>query len=536
MKISIKQALLVLACTTLTTTGVQAAIFTQGGTWYWDDADRHDTNGNYPNDDGVVRTQQAPTIGNDNERNTVRNQFDAAGVPWNEVINTKYFLGNDSPFRNQIANMDAVKNTAAALANRPATGPNEWIRAENPIVVLWGPVQLDNARADLADDIERTFVFRGNWNITSPIFVGSNKTIWIDGELTYTGNDTAHVGGAAFTPKGSKMHGVFTVRRQASAWVEGRGQIGEDDWTSLGQNYSVPNNIVELNQPLHDSIKNQPIVQNVTFLGSQRGKIKVELSTASSNPLGNWARWDPNLKPRNADGTLANTGQVIPRTNGIHFDHARSVVVDGVTISGALNSIYVSGTFQVDIKNNFIDKSVFRGVHLHGSGHTAENVALVRNNLISRNHWDGIDIDSHSARYTVEENVIIGADNRFLIWTEIEAHHNTINNNVGIINLIQSSPTGAGGFQENGTEQNIGAQGTRWNVWTNNNIFNVLEEKQGFLMRGTESGRVVQQDTITWTNNYVWQTHRSFTTSNPHLNGIVDDVMFLWLNNDGAGN
>ena len=532
---AIKQILLAITCVAFGHSISSAAVFTQGGVWYWDNADRHDTNGTYYNDDGVVRTQKAPTIGSNNERNTVRNNFDAAGVPWNEVINTQYFLGNDSPFGNSIANMTAVKNTALALASRPATGPNAWDRTVNPIVVLWGPAQLDNARAQLADDIERTFVFRGNWNITSPVFIGSNKTIWIDGELTYTGSDTPHIGGAAFTPKGSKMHGVFTVRREVNTWVSGRGQLGENDWTSLGQNYSTPSNIVTLNKPLLDSIKNQPIVQNVQFFGSQRGKIKVALSTAQSNPVGNWARYDPNLKPRNADGTLSNTGQTLPRTNGIHFDHARNIVVDGVSIEGALNSIYISSTFVVDIKNNFIDRSVFRGVHLHGSGHVAENVAFVRNNLISRNHWDGIDIDSYSARYTVEENVIIGADNRFLIWTEIEANYNTINNNVGIINLTQVSPVGAGGFQENGTELNIGALGTRWNVWTNNNIFNALEAKQGFLMRGTESGRVVQQDTITWTNNYVWQKDRSMTTSNPRLEGIVDDVMFLWINNDGAG-
>jgi len=531
-----KQTLLMIFCTALFNSIASAAVFTQGGTWYWDDADRHDTNGDYPNDDGVVRTQQAPVLGSDNERNTVRNNFDSAGVPWNEVINTDYFLGNNSPFRNQIANMTAVKNTALALSNRPATGPDAWDRSVNPIEVIWGPAQLESAREQLADDIERTFVFRGNWNITSPVFIGSNKTIWIDGELTYTGNDTPQIGGAAYTPKGSKMHGVFTVRRKVNTWDKDRGQLNEDDWTSLEQNFSEPDNIVELNKPLLDSIKNQPIVQNVTFLGSQRGKIKVELSTAQSNPLGNWARYDPKLKPRNADGTLANTGQTLPRTNGIHFDHARNIVVDGVTIEGALNSIYVSGTFVVDIKNNFIDRSVFRGLHLHGSGHTAENVAFVRNNLISRNRWDGIDIDSYSARYTVEENVIIGADNRFLIWTEIEANNNNINNNVGIINLNEASPIGAGGFQENGTELNIGALGTRWNSWTNNNIFNAVEAKQGFLMRGIESNRLVQHDTTTWRNNYVWQLDRSITTSNPRLEGITDDVMFLWINNDGPGN
>ncbi|WAJ71275.1 right-handed parallel beta-helix repeat-containing protein [Catenovulum adriaticum] len=533
MTYSFQKKLIALTASLLIAAPSISAPFTQGGTWYWDDADRHDTNGSYPNDDGVVRTQQAPTLGSDNERNNIRNKFDSAGVPWVEVINTPYFLGNNAPFGNQIATMNAVENTADALANRPESGPDEWQRAVNPITVLWGPVQLDNARQEIADDIERTFVFRGNWNIDAPIYVGSNKTIWIDGDLTYTGADTPHVGGAAYTPKGSKMHGVFTVRRKASAWDANRGNIGENDWTSLGQNYAEPPNIVELNKPLKESIENQPIVQNVTFLGSQRGKIKVELSTAQSNPDGNWARYDPDLKPRNSNGTLANTGQVIPRTNGIHFDHARNVVVDGVRLEGALNAIYVSGTFQVDIKNNFIDKSVFRGVHLHGSGHAADNLAFVRNNLITRNHWDGIDIDSHSARYQVEENVIIGADNRFLIWTEIDAHHNLINDNVGIINLTQHSPIGAGGFQENGTEMNIGAQGTRWNTWQNNNIFNALEAKQGFLMRGTESNRVVQQDNVTWFNNYVWQQKRSMTTSNPKMDGIVDDVMYLWLNNDG---
>ncbi|EWH09182.1 hypothetical protein DS2_13954 [Catenovulum agarivorans DS-2] len=527
---NIAATLVAASCITLT---AHAQPFTATGNWFWDLADRHDTNGSNTAEDGWVRTLPAPNIGSENKRNTVRNNFTAAGVPWNEINATEYFLGNNSTFGYQIAEMEAVSTTAAALANRPATGPNEWNRSVNPIVVLWGPVQLDNARADLEDDVERTFVFRGNWNIDQPIFIGSNKTIWIDGELTYTGNDTAHVGGAAFTPKGSKMHGVFTVRRKASAWVNDRGQLDEDDWTSLGQNFAVPENIVELNKPLMDSFKNQPSVSNVKFFGTQRGKINVLMSSAQSNPQGNWARYDPNLKPRHADGTLGSGGQVIPRTNGIHFDHALDIVVDGVTIVGAVNAIYVSGTFRVDIKNNFIDNSYFRGVHLHGSGHTADNVAFVRNNLITRNKLDGIDIDSHSARYLVEKNVVIGADNRFLIWTEIEAHHNTIRNNVGIINLKQHSPIGAGGFQENGTETNIGAQGTRWNVWQDNNIFNAREEKQGFLMRGLESNRVVQHENTTWLNNYVWQLNRSMGTSNPKLDGIVDDVMYLWVNNDG---
>ncbi|WAJ72136.1 right-handed parallel beta-helix repeat-containing protein [Catenovulum adriaticum] len=97
------------------------------------------------------------------------------------------------------------------------------------------------------------------------------------------------------------------------------------------------------------------------------------------------------------------------------FDSAQDIVVDGVTIIGAVNAIYVSSTFRVDIKNNFIDNSYFRGVHLYGSAHASENVAFVHNNLITHNKLDGIDIDSHSARYLVEKNVVIGADNRFLI-------------------------------------------------------------------------------------------------------------------------
>lgn len=531
-----KKLLLLTALIPLTCPLTQAEIFTAdgNGAWNWDAADRHDTNGSDTSFDGEIKTLKAPNIGSENQRNTVRNNFDAAGVPWNDVIATEYFLGNDSPFGYQIANMDAVVNTASALASRPATGPNAWNRAIDPIVVIWGPVQLDTYRADLEDDVQRTFVFRGNWNVDAPIYIGSNKTIWIDGELTYSGDDTPHIGGAAFTPKGSKMHGVFTVRRKASAWDKDRGNLDEDDWTSLGENLEVPDNISSLNEPLKKSIGNQPEVQNVVFKGSQRGKIVVPLSTGQSNPQGNWARTDPKLKPRWANGTLGSGGQTLPRTNGIHFDHARNVVVDGVSISGALNSVYISGTFQVDIKNNFIDNSYFRGVHLHGSGHAIDNVAYVRNNLITRNKLDGIDIDSHSARYQVEENVIIGADNRFMIWTEIDVHHNDINNNVGIVTLSQHSPEGAGSFQENGTEKNIGAAGTRYNEWRNNNIFNAREAKQGFLMRGLESARVVQQDTITWKNNYVWQSNRSFTTSNPKLNGIVDDVMYLWLTNDGA--
>ena len=108
-----KKGLLSVTCILTLCTNVQSQVFTVDGNsaWNWDVADRHDTNGTFINDNGMVRTLKAPVIGSVNERNTVRNNFTSAGVPWNEVLATDYFLGNNSAFGLQIANMDAVRNT-----------------------------------------------------------------------------------------------------------------------------------------------------------------------------------------------------------------------------------------------------------------------------------------------------------------------------------------------------------------------------------------------------------------------------------------
>ncbi len=107
----------------------------------------------------------------------IRNKLFDAGLP-NAVVNTRLTQGD---FANNIAQTDAMKETATALANRLATytGSGTIINASN----------LESQRNAIAGN-GGTFIFRGTINLNTGnklIKVGSNTTIWVDGTINYTG-------------------------------------------------------------------------------------------------------------------------------------------------------------------------------------------------------------------------------------------------------------------------------------------------------------------------------------------------------------
>ncbi len=107
----------------------------------------------------------------------IRNKLFDAGLP-NAVVNTRLTQGD---FANNIAQTDAMKETATALANRLATytGSGTVINASN----------LESQRNAIAGN-GGTFIFRGTINLNTGnklIKVGSNTTIWVDGTINYTG-------------------------------------------------------------------------------------------------------------------------------------------------------------------------------------------------------------------------------------------------------------------------------------------------------------------------------------------------------------
>ncbi len=107
----------------------------------------------------------------------IRNKLFDAGLP-NAVVNTRLTQGH---FANNIAQTDAMKETASALANRPATYTGSG--------TVINPSNLESQRNAIAGN-GGTFIFRGTINLNAGnklIKVGSNTTIWVDGTINYTG-------------------------------------------------------------------------------------------------------------------------------------------------------------------------------------------------------------------------------------------------------------------------------------------------------------------------------------------------------------
>jgi len=431
---------------------------------------------------GQVRVKNAPNL--NGNINTVKNDLRAGRVP-NRIINNSRVLGNGG-FASQIAHMAAVRKTAIKLKQRRATAPT------SGAIIIDSPADLASNRGILKDNSTRTVVFRGWINVPYPILVGSNKTIWVDGVLNYNGVDVVPEGGADFTPRPLKNDGVFSVRHEGAF----RRTYKPVNQANMNYNNNLKNNVMKQNRK-----------GNVTIRGTKRGKIKVQLSNVRDD------------------------FQRIPKANGITSLFANNLTIDGVTIEGALNAVYISGSFNVNIRNCFIDKTVYRGIHLHGTqSNRSQGFGIIQHNLVAFSKFDGIDIDSYSAGFLLKENFVIGARDRLLIWTEIDAENNVITNNVGVI--LDDASGGArqgqsGAYQENGTEASrrgvAGFNGTRNNTWTHNHSFYAEKRFDGFEMR---KERYVVFNTISFVNNYVWTLNPNLHLHNPKPN-TLNDVYYL---------
>lgn len=435
---------------------------------------------------GQVFVKNAPNFtGN---KSVVKKGFKDGGIPA-VIYNNPRLLG-PGVYSKAIAGMQAVKRTANKIKNTLPTAPT------NGAIIINNITKLTNNRAKIADDTTRKFVFRGNINIDKPILVGSNTTIWVDGVLNYNGVEAISFGGADFTPRGSKLDGVFSIRKAFSESLRKVGSDGKSPKADRDHNKAL----------ISDAKKNGK--KNVVIKGTRRGRIVVKLGTE-----------------RDVNNVL------LPKVNGIVVLGGTKNKIENLKIVGAQNGIVFWGAKDASVINSFIDKSVYRGVHLHSSinsKNTTDAYGVVRNNLVTNSLVDGIDVDSFSSYWDVSENVIMGADDRFLLWTEIDAHHCDMKNNVGIILNTNNDPTKNKGFQENGTESSRNNpesffKGTRENKWIDNNIFYAQRLLQGINM---SSKRFIQRSTITFRNNYVWAQNANIQKFNPKR-GVTNDVYYL---------
>ncbi|MGY6648270.1 RICIN domain-containing protein [Wenyingzhuangia sp. IMCC45574] len=459
---------------------------------------------------GTVQTAIAP-LGPDNRTNA-RTSYQNAGIP-NSIIDLERFLGNGK-FSRQISDMWAVKQTGTNVRKVTSQSSNLPAPSSN-VIYITSRAELDTNRANIASNSNYTFVFQGWINPGWPISVGSNTTIWVDGTLSYDGTDAPRTAtGAAFTPRPSKYDGVFNIRPQGTFLDE----------PSNASNVTSNKNLIA--QKFCSTCYSHS-VEFVNIFGTRNGQIIV----APGNYI------DPN-------------GQTLPQVNGITIMNANNVNIEGVTIKNSLQGIFLSSySHRVNFRNNFIDNTLYRAIHLKGAWNPSAFWGNITNNLITNSKFDGIDIDSYASDFIINENVVIGARDRLLIWSEIDANNNLINNNVGILldSATEGTPlgnAGKGAYQENGTESqrdpsspnydgtSVGFNGTNNNSWTNNHSFYAEDSSRGFDGFVMRKERYIQFNNITFTNNYVWTTNVNLTKHNPKY-GVNNDVYYLIAaNND----
>lgn len=131
-----------------------------GGTWH-----------------GKVLVRKAPTgTGN---ITWFRNTLTQGMIPM-DVLNSRIASFSGS-FSKNIAGLSAAQSVANKLKNRPNqyTGPGYVIDDASDLTA--------HNLSLLADDVPRTFVFRGLVYCPHRLKIGSNKVIWIDGTVIYTG-------------------------------------------------------------------------------------------------------------------------------------------------------------------------------------------------------------------------------------------------------------------------------------------------------------------------------------------------------------
>ncbi|WP_299595256.1 carbohydrate-binding protein [uncultured Microbulbifer sp.] len=203
------------------------------------------------------------------------------------------------------------------------------------------------------------------------------------------------------------------------------------------------------------------------------------------------------------------------RLSAVYVRYARDLQVEGLNTDTCRNVLFLNNVYgSSTAKGNFIYNSARRAIHVKAS-----NGIQIINNFIYDADVDGIDIDAYTKNSETLRNLLIDSGSRWMVWTEIASTDNMIDGNVGI------HVNGAdGGFQENGSESN-GQPATARNTWKNNHIFYVDSPsnwKQGFSFH---PNRVIDRDSVTFYNNYVWQTSDNAYKRNPKSE-TLDDVAY----------
>jgi len=412
-----------------------AQVFTLNGGYQTFTAQEAGTPG-FPNGNVLVR-KAPPATGNINRLRQTLNQ---ATIP-DAVIQSRLTEG---PLAGYIAQMPAVISTANQLNSRPES------ISVNGAIIINSTASLNSNRSRIRNNNTETYIFRGNVNSNEPIVIGSNKTFWIDGKLTYSGPDRPLANTDALSPIPIIRDGLFRIRNK----------------------------------------------RNVTINGTKRG--------------------------------LVDCRGRIPFAYALD---SNTIKVVGNEVINSFNTVFMHQTRMVTIEDNFFYNNVRRAMHI-----IAVNTASIKNNLCYGNHLDGIDIDAFSQNCRVDSNVVLGVTFRFMVWTEIDAHDNIMNNNVAI-HLPGRKARRTGGMQENGTENSrrgVGNfRGSRNNDWTNNNVFYPETLRDGIVMR---RDRFIQHNTINFRNNYVWSVEGNGKRHNPKpQNNITNDVRFLTTVNPAAG-
>ncbi|WP_094766284.1 RICIN domain-containing protein [Aquimarina agarivorans] len=426
---------LILLCS-LFATSLNAQVFTLNGGYRSFPAQEAGTPG-LPNGNVMVRKAPAPK-GNINQ---IRRTLNAATIP-DVVIQSRLTQG---PLAGYIAQMPAVKSTANKLNARRATVNNI-----AGAIIINSTASLNANRSRISNNNRETYIFRNNINVNNPIVVGSNKTFWIDGKVTYTGPNRPLANTDALSPIPIIRDGIFRIKRK----------------------------------------------NNITINGTKRGLIDCKSKLPFAYTL-----------------------------------NSRNITITNNEVINGFNTIFIHQTRNVTVENNFFYNNVRRAMHL-----IAVNGFSVKNNLCYGNHLDGIDVDAFCQNGTVDLNVVLGVNFRFMLWTEIDAHNNVMNNNVAI-HLPGRRSKGVGGMQENGTENSrrgVGSfKGTRNNDWINNHVFYPETFRDGIVMR---KDRFIQHSTIKFENNYVWSVEGNGQRHNPKpQNNNTNDVRFITLNTPAAG-
>ncbi len=204
------------------------------------------------------------------------------------------------------------------------------------------------------------------------------------------------------------------------------------------------------------------------------------------------------------------------RCAGVFTRFVRNLEISGINFERCRNVLFINNTVDSKLEGNFIYNSERRAIHIK-----ATNNVEVSKNLIFEAKVDGIDVDAFAKNTDVLKNVVCHTGDRFMIWTEIAVENTVVDQNVGM--FMPNADRRALAFQENGSETT--QPPTRDNTYSNNHVFyaDLNKGNRGFVLNPR---RRIVRESITFRNNYVWQSiTRKLPYEDPKTN-TFDDVYY----------